>query len=393
MQTNQFDKAVNVLFKALAIDPQSVGAHIQLSAALYRRERYESAEHHARRAIELNPAAGEAYLHLGNALASSGKIDEAADELLKVANKPPVGLPALSRLIHLRKTKPGSPELQILEKLLERADKMRDEPTATVHYAAGKAYDDLGDYDRAFEHFHAANEINKTLHPYDAKNGTEQVERLKEFCSRELMARCEGAGIQDVAPIFICGMPRSGTTLMDQMFSRHPKVQAGGELRASMIALGQSTAIRKALQEEAPDAEVTADDFTRLGEAYVAAVRQEGIRSEYLSDKMPVNYRYIGLLSLALPRAKFLIMRRHPLDCLLSNYFQSGCPTRIRVSVLREPSTSSERPKAITSRRMRSPEPSVVSCRSTRSSDCSAVSTASKLNVAVPIPNGCWTVR
>jgi tetratricopeptide (TPR) repeat protein len=322
MQTSNFDKAVDILFKALAIDPQSVGAHIQLSSALYRRERYEAAEHHARRAIDLNPQAAEAYLHLGNALSSSGKMDEAAEVLLKIAGKPPVGLPALSRLIHLRKVRSDSPELKILERFLTRIDDLKEEGMATLHYAAGKACDDLKDYDRAFEHFRTANELNKALHPYNSKNGTEQIERLNAFCSPELMTRCSGGGLSDVAPIFICGMPRSGTTLMDQMFSRHPKVQAGGELRAAIAAIHQNRKLVGALQEEAPETDIAADDFSRLGEAYVAAIRQEGIRSEYVSDKMPANYRYIGLLSLALPRAKFLIMRRHPLDCLLSNYFQ-----------------------------------------------------------------------
>jgi hypothetical protein len=136
------------------------------------------------------------------------------------------------------------------------------------------------------------------------------------------MQRCGGAGLSDVAPVFICGMPRSGTTLMDQMFSRHPKVQAGGELRSVLQAMSRNTRIRNALEEKQPDDEITADDFSRLGEDYAASVASEGIKSEVFTDKMPSNYLYIGLLSLALPRARFLIMRRHPLDNLLSNYMQ-----------------------------------------------------------------------
>jgi len=322
MQVNNFDKAIDSLFKALSIDPQSVGAHTQLSAALFRRERYESAEHHARRAIELMPGAAEPYLHLGNALASSGKMEEAAEVLLKIAGRPPVGMPALSRLIHLRKTKADSPELAILEKLLERSADMGPEQQSTLHFAAGKAYDDLGDYPRAFTHFKTANDITRELHAFDATLMIERAERLLEFCSPALLKRCAGEGVTDVAPVFICGMPRSGTTLMDQMFSRHPDVQAGGELRAAVQALHQNTRIRAALEEKLPDEEIVADDFNRLGEAYVSSLRQEGIRSTFMTDKMPSNYRHIGLLSLALPRAKFLIMRRHPLDCLLSNYVQ-----------------------------------------------------------------------
>lgn len=322
MQTHRFDQAINTLFKALAIDPQAVGVHIALAAALLRRERYESAEHHARRALELNPNAVEARLHLGNAMASSGRMDEAAEALLSVARGPVRALQAVSRLIHLRKTTADSPEFQLLQRAIERLGDLNDEQRATVHYAAGKAYDDLNDYAAAFDHFRKANEINRKIHEFDAEAYAERGERLIAFASPALMTRCGGEGVNDAAPVFICGMPRSGTTLMDQMFSRHPRVQAGGELPSVPMALQRNTRLRLALEEKLPDDEITADDFNCLGEDYLSSVRKEGIRSEHFTDKMPSNFLYIGMLALALPRAKFLIMRRHPLDCLLSNYMQ-----------------------------------------------------------------------
>ena len=323
MRVQNFDKAVDVLFKALAIDPQSVGVHSSLAGALLRRERYESAQHHARRALELDPNAIEAQLHLGNALASSGQMDEAAEVLLKVARGPALALQGLSRLIHLRKVVAGSPEADLLTNALARVDSFeKEEQKATVYYAAGKAHDDLGDYANAFACFRKANDINRHLYPFELTPYRERAERLRGFCSPALMQRCGGAGLSDVAPVFICGMPRSGTTLMDQMFSRHPKVQAGGELRSVLQAMSRNTRIRNALEEKQPDDEITADDFSRLGEDYAASVASEGIKSEVFTDKMPSNYLYIGLLSLALPRARFLIMRRHPLDNLLSNYMQ-----------------------------------------------------------------------
>ena len=322
-QTERFDKAVEVLYKALAIDPQSVLAHLQLSAALYRRERHEAAEHHARRALELAPEAVEAHLHLANALGASGKMEEAAASLLAVAGRPPAGLAALSRLIHLRKTVPGAPELELLERMLPQSEEFPEEGRATLHFAAGKAYDDLKDYERAIANFTIANGIGKALFPFDPATHAARSDRLRNFTSPALVERCRGGGVTDLAPIFITGMPRSGTTLMDQMFSRHPEVQAGGELRAMPQALHQTQRFRQALQEEMPDEEITADDFSQLGEGYVDAVRGEGLRSARISDKMPSNYLYSGLIALALPRARILIMRRHPLDCLLSNYFQN----------------------------------------------------------------------
>lgn len=323
MDTNYFDLAVDILFKALALNPLDPQIHTRLSAALYRRERHDTAEYHARRAIELAPKAGEPYLHLGNALASAGQMDEAAEALMTAAQRPPVGLAALSRLIHLRKTTEDGPEFEILQRFLQNADKLAQEGQSNLYFAAGKAYDDLKDYPRAFEFFFKANEINKEVHPFNAENYLEQSNTLVDFVSPELVERCGGGGLDSVAPIFICGMPRSGTTLTEQMFSRHAKVQAGGEMAAAVSALRRNDRLKAALNDELPNADVSADDFKRLGEDYVAAVRAEGIKSEVFTDKMPANYRHIGLLALALPRAKFLIMRRHPLDCLLSNYFQS----------------------------------------------------------------------
>ena len=322
MQTHRPAQAVDVLYKALAIDPLSVRAHVQLSGALYRSERHDAAEHHARKALELQPDAIEAYFHLGNALGSAGRMDEAAEALLRVAGQAPMGLQALSRLVHMRKTTEGAPELALLDSYAGFADKLAEEGRATLHFAFGKAMDDLGRYDNAFAHFDKANAISKSLYPFDAQAYVERAERLRALASPALIARCSGGGVTDIAPIFITGMPRSGTTLMDQMFSRHPKVTAGGELRAFPVAMQRNTRLRQALEETLDEAELTADDFDRLGEDYMDAVRAEGIRSEHVSDKMPSNYLYAGLVALALPRAKVLFLRRHPLDCLLSNYFQ-----------------------------------------------------------------------
>jgi hypothetical protein len=146
---------------------------------------------------------------------------------------------------------------------------------------------------------------------------------MRALVTPSLMARHAGAGLTGLAPIFVCGLPRSGTTLMEQMLSRHPQVQAGGELLAAMAAFRGNPRLRAVLEERAPDDSLTDDDFTRLGEDYQAFLHGEGLRSPRVTDKMPANHLYVGLLALALPEAKFLVMRRHPLDCLLSNWVQN----------------------------------------------------------------------
>lgn len=323
MRTGQFQRAVDALFRALAIDPQSVAVHVNLASALFRRERHEAAEHHARRAIELAPQAGEAWLHLGNTLAAAGRMDEAAEALLKAAQLPGMMLSALARLAQLRRVTPDSPEAKGLRKLAEQADRLPEEARATLAFALGKVAEDQGDHDAAFDHYTRGNALTRKQYPHDRAAATERAERMRAMVTPALLQRHAQAGLKGVAPIFVCGLPRSGTTLMEQMLSRHPQVQAGGEMLAVQRAFGASPHLRAVMEEREPDDSLSDDDFTRLGEEYQAFLHGEGLRSPRVTDKMPGNQLYVGLLALALPEAKFLVMRRHPLDGLLSNYLQN----------------------------------------------------------------------
>lgn len=323
LRCSQFQPAIDALFRALAIDPQSVAVHVNLAQALFRRERHEAAEHHARRAIELAPQTGEAWLHLGNVLAASGRMDPAAEALLRAAALPGMALLALTRLVSLRKTTADSPEWQGLQQLAARADDLPAEGRSMLAFAMGKAQQDLGDYDAAFGHYAEGNRLTRSLFPYDRAIHTARAERMRALVSPALVARHAGAGLTDIAPIFVCGMPRSGTTLMEQMLSRHPAVQAGGEMLATQAAFAGNAPLRAVLEERAPESDLTDDDLTRLGEAYQSYLLGEGLKAERVTDKMPGNHLFLGLLALALPRARFLVMRRHPLDCLLSNHLQN----------------------------------------------------------------------
>ncbi|MFC0157346.1 hypothetical protein CDZ97_07225 [Mameliella alba] len=323
LRTGNIQHSVDALFRALAVDPNAIAVHVNLAAALYRRERHETAEHHARRAIELGPRTGEAWLHLGNILAASGRMDKAADALMTAAALPGMALSALARLVHLRKTRADSPEWTNLLKLAEQADSLADEARATLEFALGKGFDDLGEHGTAFAHYAEGNRLTRKAHPYDSRPHTERAVRMRSLVSPALLDRHKNAGLRGVAPIFVCGMPRSGTTLMEQMLSRHPEVQAGGEMLAAQRSFQSSPRLRAVLEEREPDASLQDDDFTSLGEEYQAFLHREGLRRSRVTDKLPGNQLYVGLLALALPEARFLLMRRHPLDCLLSNWVQN----------------------------------------------------------------------
>ena len=323
IRTRQFQRAIDPLFRALTLDPQSVAAHVNLANALFRAERHESAEHHARRAIELAPDAAEPRIFLGNILAALGRMEEAAQTLLKAASMPGAALIAVSRLINLRKTEKDSPEYALLMRMMDRIDDLSEGQQADLRFAMGKAADDLRDEATAIENFRKANAISAKTHSFDMDVFAKREARMRSLVTPAFVQAHRDSGLTDIAPIFVCGMPRSGTTLMDQMFSRHSQIQAGGELRAVNFAFARSPEILKVLEEEADDASITNDVLTRFGEHYQSFLHGEGLRSEYVSDKMPINYLYAGILALALPRAKVLIMRRHPMDNLLSNFMQN----------------------------------------------------------------------
>ncbi|MEQ6204697.1 sulfotransferase [Sulfitobacter sp. HNIBRBA2951] len=326
IRTSAFQPAVDVLFRVLAQDPQSPAAHTNLALTLFRRERHDAAEHHARRAIELVPEAQEPWLHLGAILGAAGRMEEAAEALLRIAGKGAFGIAALVRLVSLRKTTADSPEIALLNDAGATLAAHPDAPLETVsayHFAHGKASQDLGDYDAAAGHFARANAATAQLYPFDRKKALDQNTRVRDLVTPQLMAQHAQAGLRTNAPVFICGLPRSGTTLMEQMFSRHPDVQAGGEMLATHTAFQKNALLRAVLEKERPASDLTDDTIDQFAEDYVEFLHKEGLKSDVVTDKMPANYYYIGVLAMAFPRARFVLMRRHPLDCLLSNYTQN----------------------------------------------------------------------
>lgn len=124
-------------------------------------------------------------------------------------------------------------------------------------------------------------------------------------------------------PFFVFGLPHPGTTLIQQVLAQYPSIQAGGEMLAAGHAFKQNQRLISVLEERVSESELTADDFSILGEDYVAFARREGIKRTIFTDKVPSNYLLIGALSMALPRARFFVMKRDPMDSLFSNYRQN----------------------------------------------------------------------
>jgi hypothetical protein len=192
-----------------------------------------------------------------------------------------------------------------MEEMLKRSGRS-DFDRAMLHFALGKAYDDLGEAEPAIGHFDQANALERRRMNFDRAALSEAIDRISETFTPELMARAASTSINDELPVLIVGMPRSGTTLVEQIVSSHPSVAAGGELTFWTY-------------ERA--AAVTTDATSRLGADYLALLRRIGPNFDRVTDKNPFNFLHLGAIRLALRGSRFIHCRRDPIDTCLSIYF------------------------------------------------------------------------
>ncbi|MGH7296465.1 MAG: sulfotransferase family protein, partial [Polyangiaceae bacterium] len=201
----------------------------------------------------------------------------------------------------------------LLARILARLDArdVAERNRMTLHFAAGKAHDDLGEAEAAMRQFDAANAIRRKLAPYDGARFESLVGRIIDHYTPAFIEGLVAAGIADETPVLVLGMPRSGTTLVERFISSHPAVAGGGELvfwneRAPASVYAPAEGIARAA------AGLRAD--------YLAVLRRIGPGALRVTDKMPFNFLWIGLVHVLFPGARFVHCRRNPVDTCLSIY-------------------------------------------------------------------------
>jgi tetratricopeptide (TPR) repeat protein len=259
-----------------------------------------------RNVIALDPANSLAHAILGDLLGQEGQFDEARALLRTATELDPDRIGAWHNLTILTKVSEADRSLvETMEEMLKRAGRS-DFDRALLHFALGKAYDDLGETELAIRHFDRANALERRRLPFDRAALSDSIDRIIETFTPELMARGAPTPISDELPALIVGMPRSGTTLVERIVSSHPLAAAGGELTFWTDQGGMAAG---------------KDAASRLGVGYLALLRRIGPSSERVTDKNPFNFLHLGAIRLALPYARFIHVRRDPIDTCLSIYF------------------------------------------------------------------------
>jgi len=277
-----------------------------------------------------DPEQPAVWIDYGHALNVTGKHDEAAAAFRKAMELIPGHGEAYWRLANLKRFRFAQADVEAMCRQIARAD-MRGENRSYFHFALGKALEDDRQWQEAFEHYRKANEFLRPAIAYNAADTSERVRRVKAFFTAELFARRAGAGCGSAGPIFIVGLPRSGTTLLEQILASHSAVEATGGLHAIeyMAARLAGKVRQNDSGENYPEVLGALDEqeLRALGEQYFKRARAY-LKSDklYFIDRMPLNFLHLGFIHLILPGARIIDARRHPLACCFSNYRQHYGP-------------------------------------------------------------------
>jgi tetratricopeptide (TPR) repeat protein len=311
--------------RLLAADPANPGVRNLKAAALGRTGEYHQAIELYELVLAGYPDQPKTWMSLGHALKTVGRQADAVAAYRKsLAQASGLG-EAWWSLANLKTVAFSASDREAMETQARRAD-LTDEDRFHLHFALGKAMEDAGDYAASFEHYAAGNALRRLGVTYDAEDTTSHVGRSKALFTPGFLAERAGAGCAAPDPIFVVGLPRAGSTLIEQILSSHSQVEGTQEL-PDIITLARRLGGRsKSAAESAyPDAlaDLSADGLRALGEEYLERAQvHRKLGRPFFIDKMPNNFAHLGLIHLILPNAKVIDARRHPLGCCFSGFKQ-----------------------------------------------------------------------
>jgi len=322
-ELGELDDAVASYRKALAIKPDYAEAHSNLGNALSEQGKLDDAVASYRKALDIKPDSAEAHSNLGNVLSEQGKLDDAVASYRKALAIKPDYAEAHRHLAHITKPSEGDEDLKSMERAYELASSS-DQDRMHLAFGLGKAFEDLQDYERAFEYLAEGNRIKRETIGYSTDNDIDFFEKTMAAFDNSLFRRSFCEGCSDKSPIFVLGMPRSGTTLIEQILASHPHVHGAGELGILKQILKSHFSVGKKNNYPENIQFVDKAQFEHAGKQYVDEIKRKSPDSRFIVNKTPDNFKYIGLIKLILPNSRVIHCRRDPLDTCLSifkNYF------------------------------------------------------------------------
>ena len=354
-----YNEAEALLTRCLSIEPDAPGLRHSLAMALLKQFKPAAALVHIDALLEATPSSPQYLTLRAVALTNLGESDQAISlyerllakasgvaslwlsygDALKISGRSEDCIAAYKRAVQLApsfgkaywslanlKTVPfASAEVAAMQAALNQP-RLSNDDRLHLHYALGKALEDRADFAQSFIHYDQGAKLWRAQTAYDAEQTSELVERCRSFFTKAFFEARRGQGHQADDPIFVIGLPRSGSTLVEQILSSHPAVEGTMELAdlgmiAALLGPGDGLGERTGYPEGLGS--VDGDRLAAFGRDYIASTAvQRKTAKPYFVDKMPYNFFLIGLIQLILPNAKIIDVRRHPMACCLSLFKQ-----------------------------------------------------------------------
>lgn len=303
-------QAIENLSKAIELQPGLAVGHCNLGNALSDLGLHDEAMDSYRTAIKFRPDFAEVYSNLGNSLCEFGRYEEAIASYTRALELRPDFAEAHNNLSRIKTFAEDDPQFAEIQHRIADPD-LTEHERMHLSFALGKAYEDLGDVDQSFKYLLQGNRLKKKTSGYEIDWDRELFERIKSQFnadnSQQFIAH-EGGGASSREPIFIVGMPRSGTTLTEQILASHSQVWGGGELET----LGRifNPVMQQAITN--PGKHIPTGVLANCRDAYLADLQGLPATSPYITDKMPQNFRWVGFLLTTMPGVKIINVQREP---------------------------------------------------------------------------------
>jgi tetratricopeptide (TPR) repeat protein len=322
MRMDRYDEALETIRKVIEREPDNVQSRVMLGNIFSRAQRHEEALDAYREALEIAPASAGALSGMGHVLKTIGRQAESIEAYRQcIAAHPGFG-EAYWSLANLKTFEFDESEVETMKRMADKKA-LGDEARVNFFVSLGKHFENREDYERAFDYYRRGNDLRREHEIYDPVQTQVVHDRIIEVFGRDFLAERSGWGDPDPAPILIVGLPRSGSTLIEQILASHSMVEGTMELPDLSRIIGEINK-RTRGRAEYPEAvkHLNEEGASALGKRYLETTMRYRSGKPHFIDKMPNNFPSIGLLQLILPNARVINARRHPLDSCLGSYKQ-----------------------------------------------------------------------
>ena len=304
------------------IEPGSLQSWICKASVAMRMMRQEEALAAYRHAAQLKPEEAGLWMSMGHLQKSLGQRAACEASYRAALEREPARGEAYWSLADLKNYRFSEAEIEAMQRVLRESPGTRAN-AAQLHFALGRAFEQRAAYADAFRYYTAGNALRREDAPFDIEAFEQRARRIRAFFDAERLAPRPGRGARDPAPIFIVGLPRSGSTLIEQILASHSQVEGTMELVNILNIVGEFDDLAPGRDGYPETLAATTDAGLRaLGERYLSQTAALHPRRPRFTDKLPNNFSHVGLIQLILPGATLIDARRHPLDACLSNFKQ-----------------------------------------------------------------------